>query len=148
MRHFIPCYAGEGNLNPDHVARLFLRYVWKHYDLPDLIVSDRGSVFVLYFWNSLCKLLGIAQKLSTAFYPESDGQTEATNKEMKRYIRIYVDYPQQNWAECLPMAEYFANAFQTEATGQSSFFLNLGQEPKMDFDLDELPAPEFTNERL
>jgi hypothetical protein len=73
MRHFIPYYAGESNLNPNHVARLFLRHVWKHYALPDSIISDKGSIFLLYFWNSLYKLLGIAQKLSTAFYLESDG---------------------------------------------------------------------------
>jgi hypothetical protein len=46
------------------------------------------------------------------------------------------------------MAKYSANAFQTEATGQLPFFLNSGQELKMDFDLDELPAPESINKRL
>jgi hypothetical protein len=55
-------------------------------------VSDRGSVLISYFWSSLCKLLSTAQKLSTAFHPEIDGQTEAANKEMERYLRTYVDY--------------------------------------------------------
>jgi transposase InsO family protein len=148
LRHYIPCHAGEGNLDPEHVAKLFLRHIWKHHGLPDSIVSDRGSVFVSYLWNSLCKLLGIKQKLSTAFHPESDGQTEAANKEMERYLRTYIDHLQQNWTEWLPMAEYSANALQTEATGLSPFFLNAGQDPKMDFDLDALRVPESTNERL
>ena len=148
LRHYIPCHAGEGDLNPESAARLFLRHVWKHHGLPDSIVSDRGSVFISYFWASLCTLLGINRKLSTAFHPETDGQTEAANKEMERYLRTYVDYQQQDWSEWLPQAEFAANALYTEATGLSPFFANTGQEPKMDFDLDELQPPQSTNERL
>lgn len=148
LRHYIPCYAGEGNLDPEMTARLFLRHVWKHHGLPESVVSDRGSVFVSYFWSSLCKLLGIARKPSTAFHPETDGQTEAANKEMERYLRTYVEYQQQDWSEWLPLAEFAANALQTEATGLSPFFLNTGKEPRMDFDLDDLQPPQSTNERL
>jgi hypothetical protein len=46
------------------------------------------------------------------------------------------------------MAEYSANALQTEATGLLPFFLNAGQDPKMDFDLNALRVPELINERL
>jgi transposase InsO family protein len=83
LRHYIPCHAEEGNLDLKNVIKLFLRYIWKHHGLPDSIISDRGSVFISYLWSSLCKLLGIKQRLSTAFHPESDGQTEAANKEIK-----------------------------------------------------------------
>jgi hypothetical protein len=48
LRYYIPCHAGEGNLNSEHVIKLFLRHIWKHHGLPDSIVSDRGSVFVSY----------------------------------------------------------------------------------------------------
>jgi transposase InsO family protein len=92
LRYYIPYYAGEDNLNSEQIARLFLYHVWKHYGLPESIISDRGSVFISYFWSSLCKLLGIARKPSTAFYPEIDGQIEAANKEIERYLRTYVDY--------------------------------------------------------
>jgi hypothetical protein len=57
-------------------------------------LSDRGLVFISYFWSSLRKLLGITPKLSTAFRPETDDQTEVANKEMERYLRTYVDYQQ------------------------------------------------------
>jgi transposase InsO family protein len=148
LRHLIPCFAGNGNLNPETTARLFLRHVWKHHGLPDSIVSDRGSVFVSYFWTNLCKMLGISQKPSTAFHPQTDGQTEAANKEAERYLRTYVDYHQQDWVEWLPLAEFAANAMRTESTEQSPFFLTTGQDPKMDFDVDGLQEPQSTNERL
>ena len=67
---------------------------------------------------------------------------------MERYLRTYVDYQQQDWSEWLPLAEFAANALQTEATDLSPFFLNAGQEPKMDFDLNELQPPQSANERL
>ncbi len=56
--------------------------VW-HHGLPDSIVSDCGSVFTSKFWFSLCYFLGIKQKLSTAFYPQTNGQTERQNKTME-----------------------------------------------------------------
>jgi transposase InsO family protein len=92
LRYYIPCHAEKGNLNFKHVIKLFLRYIWKHHGLPNLIVSDRGSMFVSYLWNSLCKLLGIKQKLSTAFHLKNDGQIKAANKEIERYLRTYIDH--------------------------------------------------------
>jgi hypothetical protein len=92
LRYYIPYHAGEGNLDFKHVIKLFLRYIWKYHGLPNLIISNRGSVFILYLWGNLYTLLGIKQKLSTAFHPESDGQTKAANKEIKWYLRIYIDH--------------------------------------------------------
>jgi hypothetical protein len=93
-------------------------------------------------------MLGISQKPSTAFHPQTDGQTEAANKEAERYLRTYVDYHQQDWVEWLPLAEFAANAMRTESTERSPFFLTTGQDPKMDFDVDGLQEPQSTNERI
>jgi len=90
-------------------------------------------------------MLGISQKPSTAFHPQTDGQTEAANKEMERYLRTYVDYHQQDWVEWLPLAEFAANAMRTEATEHSPFFLTTGQDPKMDFDVDGLQEPQCSS---
>ena len=49
--------------------------VW-HYGLPDSIVTNRGSLFTSKFWSSLCYFLGVKRRLSTAFYPQTDGQTK------------------------------------------------------------------------
>ncbi|KNZ61877.1 putative retrotransposon nucleocapsid protein, partial [Puccinia sorghi] len=62
------------------LADLFIKHVFSKHGLPDNIVSDRSSLFVSSFWTSLCQHLKIQQNLSTAYHPESDGQTERVNQ--------------------------------------------------------------------
>ncbi len=57
-------------------AGVIINVVVRHHGMPDSIVSDRASVFTLKFWSSLCYFLEIKRKLSTAFHPQTDGQTE------------------------------------------------------------------------
>ena len=68
------------------LAKVILDVVVWHYGLPDSIVSDRGSLFTSKFWSSLCYFLGIKQRLSTAFHPQTDGQTEQQNSTMEEYL--------------------------------------------------------------
>jgi len=96
-RHYIPCFAGDEGTTAESTAQLLLRHVWKHHGLPTTIVSNRGPQFVLEVWKSLCKTLQITIKLSTAFHPKTDGQTERANAEMERYLRAYINYLQNNW---------------------------------------------------
>jgi hypothetical protein len=86
-------------------------------------------------WKHLCRILRIGPRLSTAFHPESDGQTEIFNKEMERYLRTYVDYLQTNWKELLPMAEFACNNAPSSSTKVSPFFATRGYNPRMSFDL-------------
>jgi len=60
-------------------ALLFIRDVWKLHGLPESIVLDRGTTFVNAFWDTVCSQLRINVTLSTAYHPESDGQTEIAN---------------------------------------------------------------------
>jgi len=73
MAHYIPTTT---DINSKRIARLFLDNIFKLQGLPDSIVSDRGTQFVSTFTRSLTDLLGIQQKVSTAFYLQTDGQTE------------------------------------------------------------------------
>ena len=59
--------------------------VWYH-DLPDSIVTDRGSLFTSKFWSSLCYFLGVKRRLSTTFHPETHGQTERQNSTIEAYL--------------------------------------------------------------
>ena len=59
--------------------------VW-HHGLLDSIVSNRSSLFTSKFWSSLCYFLGIKRRLSTAFHPQTDGQTERQNSTMEAYL--------------------------------------------------------------
>src|SRR5437764_90862 len=73
----IPCHK---TINARGMAKLFLKYIWCHEGYPDLIVSDHGPQFVSLFWAKVCHILGIKVKLSTTFYPQTDGQTEIMNQ--------------------------------------------------------------------
>ena len=85
-RHFSSCQAAEEGTTAEATAKLLIRDVIRLHGLPDTIVSDRGPQFVSEVWKHLCRILRIGPRLSTAFHPESDGQTEIFNKEMERYL--------------------------------------------------------------
>ena len=91
-RYFISCRASENGTSAEATAQILIRYVWKLYRLPETIVSNRGSQFVLDMWKCFCKILDITRSLSTAYYPETDGQSENLNQSMKQYLRLYVAY--------------------------------------------------------
>ena len=98
-------------------------------------------------WDSLCKLLGIKAKLSTAWHPETDGQSEIANQEMERYFRTYVNHFQNDWVENLPIAEFSSNANTSATTKIASFLASRGYIPRMSFDPVDLTASS-TRERL
>ena len=81
------------------LARLFRDNVWKLHGLPESIVSDRGPQFTAELTKELNRMLGIKTKLSTVFYPQTDGQTKQMNQELEQYLRFFVDYRQKDWLE-------------------------------------------------
>lgn len=103
-------------------------------------MSDCGSQFVNDFWKFLYKRLGIKAKLSTAWHPETDGQTERLNGVMEQYFRVYVNYLQDNWPDWLLLAKFVDNNTISKTTKVSPFFANKGFHPQMGFALAE-PLP-------
>ena len=73
MVHYKPVKV---TINAPELAEVILDVVVRHHGLPDSIVSDRGSLFISKFWSSLCYFLGIKRRLSTAFHPQTNGQTK------------------------------------------------------------------------
>lgn len=108
--------------------------------LPADIVSDRGKLFTSEFWRALCDLLRVKTNLSTAYHPETDGQTERVNQVLEQYLRIYINYQQDDWISLLPLAEFAYNNAPHSATGVSPFFANKGYHPSLDVHL-ETAAP-------
>ena len=80
----------------EDLAYTFLRTIVANHGVPKQLVSDRDKLFTSNFWKSLMKQLGTNHKLSTSFYPQTDGQTERTNQTLKQYLRGYVNYKQDN----------------------------------------------------
>jgi len=127
MRHFI---AVTG-LSADELATAFIGRVYSLHGCPDNIVSDRGTQFVSEFWTHLSERLGIALRPSSAFHPETDGQTERVNAGVEQYLRAFMSFHQDDWVDWLPLAEFAANNVVSETTNVSPFFANYGFHPRL-----------------
>jgi len=132
MSHFV---ATTEKMTAEGLARLFRDNVWKLHGLPESVISDKGPQFAAGLMRELNKMLEIETKLSTAYYLETDGQTERTNQELEQYLRIYVNHRQNNWSEWLATAEFAFNNKVHTATKMLPFQVNYGKEPRMGFDI-------------
>ena len=83
MVHYEPV---QKTLTAEGLAEVIINTVIRHHGLPDSIVTDRGSLFTSQFWSSLCYFMSIKRRLSTAFHPQTDGQTERQNSTMEAYL--------------------------------------------------------------
>ena len=128
MAHFIPTTK---SMSAPDVAALFIQHIIRVHGLPETLVSDRDPVFTSHFWGRLIELLGIRANRSSAFHPQTDGQTERLNSVLEQYLRIYCDYQQTDWASLLPIAEFSYNNSKHSATTLSPFFANYGFHPRM-----------------
>ena len=114
MTHFIPL-PKEGKSASD-LARTFARKVWCHHGLPSDIVSDWDSRFTFAVWQEFLTLSGsIRPRMSTAFHPQTDGQTERLNQTIEAYLRSFISYEQDDWVSLQPMAEFAYNNSTTNA---------------------------------
>ena len=129
MGHFIPLPALP---TAEATATALVRQVFRLHGLPNDVVSDRGSQFTSKFWTRFLQLLGAQVKLSTAFHPETDGQTERLNQTLEQYLRCFVTYQQDDWVNFLPLAEFSYNNSQLASTGFTPFYANYGRHPFFD----------------
>ena len=118
----VPCT----DITTETVVYKLLSHVIAYHGIPSAITSDRGTQFVNEMWEQLCRLLGIHQRLSTAYHPQTDGQTERTNATVEAYIRKFCNYAQDDWALLLPMAQLAISNHDSASTGMSPFFLDHG----------------------
>jgi hypothetical protein len=126
MIHLVPtskkCDAKEA-------ARLLINNVIRLHGIPRRIISDRDVRFTADLYQAIEAALGIKHAFSSAYHPETDGQTERTNRVVEDYLRHYVNTTQTNWEEHIAMAEFaYNNAYHT-ALQSTPFLLNYGVEP-------------------
>lgn len=91
------------------VANSFLNQVYKLHELPTIIVTDRDPVFTSRFWKELIKQLDIKLNMSSAYHPQTDGQTERVNQCLENYLRGMVFGQPKKWVRWLPLAEWWYN---------------------------------------
>ena len=88
------------------IAFPFFSKVFKRFGLYDKIISDRGPQFTSTFTKELGKLLSYELALSTAYHPQTDGETEHVNQEVETYLRIFCGSNPASWAQHITLAEF------------------------------------------
>ena len=143
MTHFVATTEGT---SAERLVRLFQNNIWKLHGLPESVVSDRGPQFAAELTRELNRILGIKTKLSIAFHPQTDGQTERMNQELEQYLRFFVEYRQKDWLEWLAAAEFAINNKVHTATKVSPFMVNYRKELRMEGDIRRKGKVESTTE--
>ncbi|KAF7154542.1 hypothetical protein RHSIM_Rhsim01G0254600 [Rhododendron simsii] len=111
------------------VARVFLETVFKLHGMPTSIVSDRDVVFISSFWQELFRLQGTTLNLSTAYHPQTDGQTEVVNRCLECYLRCMIGDRPKAWVQWLSLAEWWFNTTYHSASHLTPYQVVYGQVP-------------------
>jgi hypothetical protein len=125
--HFLPLAHPFTALS---VAKLFLQQVYRLHGLPESIVSDRDRVFTSQLWQELFRLANVSLKMSTAYHPQTDGQTERVNQCMETFLRCFVSACPSKWLDWIYLAEYWYNTTLHSSLGYSPFYVLYGQQPR------------------
>jgi transposase InsO family protein len=143
--HFFPVNI---TMNAADLAELFHKEIELRYGAPRGIISDRGSVFTSKFWSELCFYSKVKRRLSTAFHPQTDGQTERMNQVLEHYLRCFIDSQQANWAQLLRIAQFACNNARNATTKVSPAQALLGFQPEFRIDIeDDVPGGEVPEAR-
>jgi hypothetical protein len=127
---YLPCRK-DGD-SPE-LAGMFFEHVICERGLPDDIVTDGWKEYTTRFWKQVCSHLGINHRLSTAFHPQTNGQTEQHNQTMEQYLWAFCNYEQDNWVELLPFAEFAYNNSVHHSKRMRPFCANYHYHPPMQF---------------
>ncbi|KAH9715447.1 Endonuclease [Citrus sinensis] len=136
MAHFIACKKTTDALT---VARLFFKEVYRLHGLPSSIVSDRDTRFLSHFWKTLWKLTNTRLNFSSAYHPQTDGQTEVVNRSLGNHLRSLVGDNLKMWDQKLYQVEFAYNRAVNRSTGLSPFKVNYGYNPRAPIDLALIP---------
>ncbi len=111
------------------VAKLFFDSIYKLHGLPEGIISDRDKIFTSQFWQDLFRFMGVKLQLSTAYHPQSDGQTERVNRCLETYLRCMCFERPRHWHKWLTLAEWWYNSTHHSSLGMSPFHALYGYPP-------------------
>ena len=123
-------------INAVELEELLMREILK-FGAPEGIVTDRGSVFTSAFWSEICYQMQVKRRLSTAFHPQTDGQTERQNQTLEHYLRVYCSEKQDDWAELLSIAEFAYRQSNHSTIGCSPFMAMYGYDPVLELRLED-----------
>ncbi|XP_072953304.1 uncharacterized protein [Typha angustifolia] len=126
------------------VAEIFVREVARLHGMPRTIVSDRDRIFISEFWSEFFRLQGTQINLSSAYHPETDGQTEVVNRGLEQYLRCFVADRPKDWVKFLPWVEWSYNTAHHSSIGMTPFEAVYGRTPPVLRAYDRLAATDRT----
>jgi hypothetical protein len=133
---FVDRFSKQIHVIPSHttctasgMATLFRDHIFRLHGKPRKFISNRGSQYKSLFSDEFYQLTGIEANPSTAYHPQTDGQTERINQEIEQYLHLFINYHQSDWADWLALAEFSYNDKHQSATGFSPFYVNHGRHP-------------------
>ena len=137
MAVFLPIHD---TIDAADLAELMHTEVELRFGPPSGITSDRDSRITSKFWAEVSYYSMIKRRMSTAFHPQTDGQTEILNKIVENYLRAYVNLEQMNWAKLLPTAAFAYNNSMNHTLRMSPFKAMYGYDPEFHVDVaDDTP---------
>jgi hypothetical protein len=131
---FIPTTT---DISAPEFAALFHENIELQYGSPRGIVSDRDTRITSKFWAEVCTYSLIKRRMSTAFHPQTDGQTEILNRILENYLRAYTSLEQMNWTKLLRSAEFTYNNSLSSTTKTTPFMALYGYNPELRFDIED-----------
>ena len=132
MAHFIPV---SKTLTSMQLCKLFMCRIVRYHGIPLDIVSDRDTRFTSETWTKFMQLMDINKSLSTAFHPQTDGQTERVNQILTTMLKNYIGVDESKWELWLPLLELAYNCHRQESTQLSPFEVMIGENPLREQDI-------------
>lgn len=111
------------------VAQVFMDQIFKLHEFPKSILSDRDAIFLSTFWTELLAIQGMDQNLTTAYHPQSNGQTKVVNRCLEVYLRCMCSDKPMEWIKWLPLAEYWYNTSYHSTIETTPFEVVYGHPP-------------------
>lgn len=134
-------------LRAEGMSEILFDRVFSTFGVPESVVSDRGSLFTSEFWSTLCYHLQAKRRLSTAYHPQTDGQTERQNQTLEHYLRTFCCETQDDWASWLSLAEFCYNDAENASTRMTPFRACYTYGPRWAWRGDEDITPEEGGQR-
>lgn len=122
--HFIPL---KHPYTATQVSQIFFEEIFKLYGMPESIVCDRDPLFTSQFWRKLFELNGVKFNFSSAYHPQTDGQTEVVNRTVEMYLRCFISSKPKEWVIWLPWSQYCYNTSVHAATKRTPYEILFGK---------------------
>jgi len=104
-----------------------------NFGAPRGVVSDRDTRITSKLWAEVCVYSLIKRMMSTAFHPQTDGQTEILNRILENHLRAYTSLEQMNWVKLLPAAEFAYSNSKNTTTQMSPYRTLYGYDSTMSY---------------